>query len=196
MKQAKIYFDYVSPFPYFLNEFILKNEIESRYEIRFDWIPVFLGGLWPNNNNMPSNASDTRKMNYLGYETKRYAEELGIPHAGNFFKPIPVLRTAIAAKRQGLFEPYHTQLYRRLQGQGQTPDNDLFADIIKSVGGNPEQLLQDVNSPEVKQELIANGEEAIKQEVFGVPFVIYEQKPYWGYNHFPYLLKELGEPKG
>ncbi len=191
MRKLDIYFDYVSPFPYLLNEYILKNKIEKTYGANIEWIPVFLGGLWPQTNHIPPNATDERKLRYTAIEAKRYADDLGVNYQMNLFKPIPVLRAALAAKKQNLFKDFHTALYRKIQGQGITPDETLFAQIIAECGGNGEQLLQDMTSAEIKQELIANSQRALANDVFGVPFVIYDKQPYWGYNHFPYLIKAL-----
>jgi 2-hydroxychromene-2-carboxylate isomerase len=191
MNKLDIYFDYVSPFPYLLNEYILKNKTEEKYSLDIEWIPIFLGGLWPQTNHTPPNASDERKMRYTAIEAKRYADDLGVNYQMNLFKPIPVLRATLAAKKQNLFKYFHTALYRQIQGLGQTPDEALFAKTIMELGGNAERLLQDMGSAEIKNELLANAQKALANDVFGVPFVIYDKQPYWGYNHFPYLLKEL-----
>ncbi len=195
MRKIQIYFDYVSPFPYFLNEYILKNDVGRRYDLAIEWTPVFLGGLHPDNNHTPLNATDPRRMNYSAFETKRYAKELGVPYVGTLFRPIPVLRAGIAAKHQGHFAAFHTELYRRTQGQGRTPDDSLLADTIRSVGGDGDLLLVAMQSPEVKKELIDNAECAGKHGVFGVPFVLYGDEPFWGYSHFPYLLRALDDAK-
>ncbi len=195
MRNIQIYFDYVSPFPYFLSEFILKNDIERRYALSLEWTPVFLGGLHPDNNHTPYNATDPRRMAYSAFETKRYAEELHVPYVGTLFRPIPVLRAGIAAKRQGRFAAFHVELYRRIQGQGRTPDDALLTDTIRSVGGDGDLLLSAMQSPDVKRELIDNAEAAKKHGVFGVPFVLDGDQPYWGYSHFPYLLRELDNAK-
>ena len=78
----EIFFDYISPFPYFLNEYILQNDVVNRYNLTVEWTPVFLGTLHPENNNMPLNATDPRRIAYSAVEVKRYVEELNIPYVG------------------------------------------------------------------------------------------------------------------
>jgi 2-hydroxychromene-2-carboxylate isomerase len=191
MSKLAIYFDYISPFPYFLNERILKDDLEARYPLEIEWIPVFLGGLHPANDHTPLNATDPRRWKYSAVEAQRYSRELGVAYTPNMFKPIPVLRAAIAAGRQGLFRAFHSELYRALQGKGLAPDDALLSGLIANLGGDGKRLLEDMQRPEVKQALIANGERAKGDDVFGVPFVIHNQQPYWGYSHFDYLLRDL-----
>jgi 2-hydroxychromene-2-carboxylate isomerase len=189
MRDVTIYFDYVSPFPYLLNEYLIKHDVVQRYDLKLEWVAIFLGSLWPELGHLPPTAADARKTRYVMIEAHRYAEELGVSYRANFFKPIPSLRAVLAAKRQGCFADFHTALARELQGQGSVPDEDLFRRIISSVGGDADALIADMNSAPIKQELIDNAERAKKEQVFGVPFAIYKDQPYWGYNHFPYLMK-------
>ena len=190
-RAIEIFFDYVSPFPYLLNEYLIKHEVERRYELEVQWTPIFLGSLYPTNNHTPLNATDPRRARYSAIEAKRYAAELDVPVTGNLFRPVPVLRAGIAAARQGRFREFHTELYRRIQGRGEQPTDALLGDTIERVGGNAATLTAAMAAPDVKQELIDNAERAKQLDVFGVPFVFHDGEAFWGFSHFRYLLAKL-----
>jgi 2-hydroxychromene-2-carboxylate isomerase len=109
--KAEFQFDFGSPNAY-LAELVLP-EIEARTGVKFEYVPVLLGGIYKATNNM-SPADSLRgiknKPEYQKLETERFMRRHGITkYTLNPFFPVNTLmlmRGAVAASFEGVFEPY------------------------------------------------------------------------------------------
>jgi 2-hydroxychromene-2-carboxylate isomerase len=109
--KVEFHFDFGSPNAY-LAELVLP-EIERRTGVKFDYIPVLLGGVYKATGNM-SPAESLRgirnKPEYNARETDRFLRRHNITKfKSNPFFPVNTLtlmRGAVAAQFEGLFEPY------------------------------------------------------------------------------------------
>src|SRR3984893_2080405 len=109
--KVEFHFDFGSPNAY-LAELVLP-QIEKRTGIKFDYVPVLLGGIYKATNNL-SPAESLRgirnKPEYHALETKRFIQRHNITgFRTNPFFPVNTLmlmRGAVAAQFEGMFEPY------------------------------------------------------------------------------------------
>jgi 2-hydroxychromene-2-carboxylate isomerase len=116
---AEFQFDFGSPNAY-LAELVLP-EIEARTGVKFEYVPVLLGGIYKATNNM-SPADSLRgiknKPEYQKLETERFMRRHGITrYKLNPFFPVNTLmlmRGAVAARFEGVFEPYFRAAYHHM----------------------------------------------------------------------------------
>ena len=57
------------------------------------------------------------------------------------------------------------------------------------------EALEKISSPEIKQELKLNGDEALEQGVFGVPTLVMDGNLFWGFDTTDLALEYISDPK-
>src|SRR6516225_9236663 len=109
--KVEFHFDFGSPNAY-LAELVLP-EIEQRSGVKFDYVPVLLGGLYKATGNMSpfdSLRGIKNKPEYNALETLRFLRRHNITKfkANPFFpvNTLALMRGAVAAQLEGMFEPY------------------------------------------------------------------------------------------
>jgi 2-hydroxychromene-2-carboxylate isomerase len=117
--KVEFHFDFGSPNAY-LAELVLPA-IEQRTGVKFDYVPVLLGGVYKATGNM-SPADSLRgiknKPGYNAIETERFLRRHNISKFRmNPFFPVNTLtlmRGAVAAEFEGVFEPYFRAAYHHM----------------------------------------------------------------------------------
>lgn len=175
MVKVEFHFDFGSPNAY-LSHLVIP-EIEQRTGVKFDYLPVLLGGVFKLTNNR-SPAESLRgiknKPEYQRLETDRFLKRHGITK----FRPNPyfpvntlmIMRGAIAAQQSGIFARYVDEIYRHMWSEPKKLDDPeiLRAALIES-GFDAERLLEMAQDPEVKAALLANTERSVERGTFGSP---------------------------
>ncbi|MCA9640304.1 MAG: 2-hydroxychromene-2-carboxylate isomerase [Myxococcales bacterium] len=81
------------------------------------------------------------------------------------------------------------------QRGGDLGDPDSLRQALSAAGLNAAELMERARSPEAKQELRNNSEEALERSVFGVPTMFLGESMYWGFDQLDLVDAELsGEP--
>jgi 2-hydroxychromene-2-carboxylate isomerase len=85
------------------------------------------------------------------------------------------------------------KIFHAIWGEGHLPDNDAGWQAIQAVVGinNGDELIAD---PVVKKELIANGEQALAENVFGVPTFTADGEVFWGDDAIDFFSAWLDDP--
>ena len=104
-------FDFGSPNAFLSHEAI--PAIEKRTGVKFEYVPVLLGGIFKaTNNKSPAEtlAGVKNKREFHALETERFVKRFGVkPYTWNPFFPVNTLnlmRAAVAAQFEGVFEKY------------------------------------------------------------------------------------------
>ena len=168
------YFDFVSPFAYLQSERLAS--LPPRVSIRFR--PVLFAGLL-NANGQKGPAEITAKRNFTYRFVVWQARKLGIPlkfpHE-HPFNPLPLLRLAIACDCAP--DAVH-RIFRFVWKDGRLPDLPIeWAELTHDLA-LPDADAR-IASPEVKDELRRNTDEAIARGVFGVPTLAVGDELFWG----------------
>jgi 2-hydroxychromene-2-carboxylate isomerase len=163
-------------------------EIERRTGAKFTYVPVLLGGVFKlTNNRSPgeSMAGIRNKPEYQRLETARFVRAHGIiRYTMNPFFPVNTLaamRGAIAAQKLGVFERYVDEIYRHMWAEPKKLDDPeiLRAALIES-GFDAERIFQLTQSPEVKNELLADTQRSVDRGTFGSPTFFVGNEIYFG----------------
>src|SRR5260370_17419672 len=104
-------FDFGSPNAFLSHEAI--PAIEQRAGVKFEYVPVLLGGIFKaTNNKSPAEtlAGVKNKPEFQTLETERFVKRFNVkPYVWNPFFPVNTLnlmRAAVAAQLEGVFEKY------------------------------------------------------------------------------------------
>jgi 2-hydroxychromene-2-carboxylate isomerase len=184
--KAEFQFDFGSPNAY-LAELVLP-EIEARTGVKFEYVPVLLGGIYKATNNM-SPADSLRgiknKPEYQKLETERFMRRHGITkYTLNPFFPVNTLmlmRGAVAASFEGVFEPYFRAAYHHMWVEPKKMDDlEVFRAAFKSSGIDIDRLIARAQEDNVKQKLIKNTNDAVARGAFGSPTFFVGSEMFFG----------------
>src|SRR6202012_1002331 len=165
-------FDFGSPNAFLSHEAI--PAIEKRTGAKFEYVPILLGGIFKaTNNRSPAEtlAGIKNKREFQAIETERFVRRFGVkPYIQNPFFPVNTLnlmRAAIAAELEGVFEPYVEAAFHHMWVEPKKMDNrEVAAKALSSSGLDGAKLLTRAQEPEVKATLIKNTEIAVERGAF------------------------------
>src|ERR1700692_766549 len=173
--KVEFHFDFGSPNAY-LAERVLPA-IEQRTGVKFDYVPVLLGGVYKATNNM-SRAESLRgirnKPEYNALETRRFIARHHITtFKSNPFFPVNTLmlmRGAVAAQFENMFESYFRAAYHhRWEDPKKMDDLQVFRDAFILSGVDIDRLITRAQQDDVKKKLIDNTADAVARGSFGSP---------------------------
>jgi len=171
---ADWYFDFVSPFAYLASERLdtLAPVLRVRYR------PVLFAALLDAHGHKgPAEIPAKRAFTYrhVVWQAKRGGIPLKFPHE-HPFNPLPLLRLAIACDCAP--DAVH-RIFRFVWRDGRLPDLPIeWHELTKDLGIADADAR--IASPEVKDALRRNTDEAIARGVFGVPTLAIGDALFWG----------------
>lgn len=186
MPRVDFLFDFGSPNAY-LSHLVIPA-IEQRQGVRFEYVPVLLGGVFKlTNNRSPAetNAGIRNKPAYQQLETQRFIRQHGITR----FKPNPffpvntltIMRGAVAAKKLGIFERYVDEVYRHMWAEPKKLDDPAVLKAALLESDLPaDRLFELVQTAEVKDALLAETQRAVDRGTFGSPTFFVDDDIYFG----------------
>jgi 2-hydroxychromene-2-carboxylate isomerase len=179
-------FDFGSPNAFLSHEAI--PAIEQRTGVKFEYVPVLLGGIFKaTNNKSPAEtlAGVKNKREFHAIETERFIKRFGVkPYTWNPFFPVNTLnlmRAAIAAQLEGVFEAYVEAAFHHMWREPKKMDDpEIAAKALASSGLDAQKLFTRAGEPEVKGRLIKNTEEAVARGAFGSPTFFVGNEMFFG----------------
>ncbi|KWV60683.1 disulfide bond formation protein DsbA [Bradyrhizobium macuxiense] len=195
--KVEFHFDFGSPNAY-LAELALP-EIETRTGVKFDYIPVLLGGVYKATGNMSPGESlrgIKNKPEYNALETERFLRRYNITK----FKPNPffpvntlaLMRGAVAAQFDGVFEPYFRAAYLHMWVEPKKMDDPrVFRDAFLSSGLDIDRLTARAQQDDVKKKLIENTSNAVARGSFGSPTFYVGDEIFFGKDKLREVEEEI-----
>jgi 2-hydroxychromene-2-carboxylate isomerase len=185
MRRVLWYFDFVSPFSYL--SLARLGELPS--DVLVDNRPVLFAGLLAHfGQKGPAEIDAKRRWTYRWCQWS--AERLGVPFrfpAAHPFNPLHHLRLAVAA---GTTPAAVHAIFEDLWTTGADPsDPRRFNALCGKLGVEPARL----SSPEVKDALRKNTDEAVAAGVFGVPTFVVDGEVFWGADSIDFLKAFLAD---
>jgi 2-hydroxychromene-2-carboxylate isomerase len=179
-------FDFGSPNAFLSHEAI--PAIEQRIGVKFDYVPILLGGIFKaTNNKSPAEtlAGVKNKPEFNALETQRFVRRFGVrPYTMNPFFPVNTLnlmRAAVAAQFEGVFEKYVDAAFHHMWVEPKKMDDPEVATKALTVSGlEGAKLLARAQEPEVKAKLIANTQSAVERGAFGSPTFFVGKEMFFG----------------
>ena len=175
MKRVEFLFDFGSPNAYLAHKVI--PDIEKRTGAKFEYVPVLLGGIFKLTNNKPPMIAFGEVKGKLAYEqreTERFIRRHGIkqykfnPHFP--VNTLALMRMAVAAQEKGVLMPFVEAAFHHMWERPKKMDDPavIRAALLES-GLDADGLIAAAQTPDVKQRLMSNTEEAVSHGVFGSP---------------------------
>jgi 2-hydroxychromene-2-carboxylate isomerase len=184
--KVEFQFDFGSPNAY-LAEVAIPG-IERRTGVKFEYVPVLLGGIYKATGNMSpfdSLRGIKNKPEYQALETKRFIRRHGITKfRPNPFFPVNTLmlmRGAVAAQFEGVFEPYFRAAYHHMWEEPKKMDDlETFRNAFISSGIDIDRLIARAQQDDVKKRLIDRTTDAVNRGAFGSPTFFVGKEMFFG----------------
>ena len=179
-------FDFGSPNAFLSHEAI--PAIEQRTGVKFEYIPVLLGGIFKaTNNKSPAEtlAGVKNKREFHAIETERFVKRFHVkPYTWNPFFPINTLhlmRAAIAAQFEGVFEQYVAAAFHHMWEQPKKMDDpEVAGKALTASGLDAAKLFARAQDADVKAKLIENTQSAVERGAFGSPTFFVGREMFFG----------------
>lgn len=203
--KVEFLFDFGSPNAYLAERVI--PEIERRTGVKFDYVPILLGGIFKATNNMsPFDAlrGIRNKPEYSALETERFIRR----HNITTFRPNPffpvntlmLMRGAVAAKFENAFEPYFRAAYHHMWEEPKKMDDpEVFRRAFLASGLDIDRLIARAQQDDVKKKLIALTTDAVERGAFGSPTFFVGKEMFFGKDQLrdveESIVAQLAAPK-
>jgi 2-hydroxychromene-2-carboxylate isomerase len=173
--KVEFQFDFGSPNAYLAEKVI--PAIERRTGVKFEYVPVLLGGIYKATGNLSPGESlrgIKNKPEYQALETQRFIRRHNITTLRqNPFFPVNTLmlmRGVVAAKFEGLFEAYFRAAYHHMwEDPKKMDDPEVFRSAFISSGIDIDRLIARAQQEDVKKKLIEDTTDAVNRGAFGSP---------------------------
>lgn len=202
MVSVEFYFDFGSPNAYLSHKVI--PAIEARTGVRFDYVPVLLGGIFKatgNQSPVTAFAGIKNKPEYDSLEMQRFIKRHGLqsfrfnPHFP--INTLQIMRAAIAAQSLGILPAYVDSVCADMWERGlKMDDPEVIGQAWCDAGLPAEKLFDLMQTPEVKAQLITNTETAVANGAFGIPtFLVGGTELYFGKDRLRDVEEEIERQK-
>jgi 2-hydroxychromene-2-carboxylate isomerase len=179
-------FDFGSPNAFLSHEAI--PAIEQRMGVKFEYVPVLLGGIFKaTNNKSPAEtlAGVKNKPEFQALETERFVKRFHVqPYVWNPFFPVNTLnlmRAAIAAQFEDVFERYVEAAFHHMWREPKKMDDlEVAAKALSASGLDGAKLLTRAQDADVKARLIENTQSAVERGAFGSPTFFVGNEMFFG----------------
>ena len=179
-------FDVGSPNAFLSHEAI--PAIEKRTGVKFEYVPILLGGIFKATNNKSpaeSLAGIKNKREFHALETERFVKRFHVkPYTWNPFFPVNTLnlmRAAVAAQLEGVFEKYVEAAFHHMWREPKKMDDpEVAARALSASGLDGAKLLARAQEPEVKAKLLGNTQSAVERGAFGSPTFFVGKEMFFG----------------
>ena len=179
-------FDFGSPNAFLSHEAI--PAIEQRIGVKFEYVPILLGGIFKaTNNKSPAEtlAGVKNKPEFNALETERFIKRFHVkPYTMNPFFPVNTLnlmRAAVAAQFEGVFEKYVDAAFHHMWVEPKKMDDpEVAAKALTSSGLDGAKLLARAQEGDVKTRLIENTQSAVERGAFGSPTFFVGKEMFFG----------------
>lgn len=189
----EFYFDFSSPYGYFASTQI--EALAAEFGRQVSWRPILLGPIF-RRVGAPPLVEVPLKGPYALRDFARTARLFDIPYIHPARFPIATVGAARAmlwiAAHHGqdkAAEFAHKVFHAFFAGQQDISNTDVVAALGEGVGLPPGELLQGMNEPAIKEALKKQVEDAITRGVFGSPYLIIDDEPFWGFDRFDHIRR-------
>ena len=181
----EFYFDFSSPYGYLASERI--DAIAARHGRDVTWRPYLMGVAMKVSGSSPV-VNRPMLGEYSRRDMQRSARRLQVPF--RFPEPFPI--ATIAACRAVYWmeradadgaKPFAKALYRAYFVDGRNiSEPDVVADVAAESGADRDLLLAGIQEPAIKDRLKEVTNDAVERGIFGSPFFMVGDEPFWGHD--------------
>ena len=197
MAKVEFHFDFGSPNAYLAH--LVVPDVERRTGVKFDYVPVLLGGVFKMTNNRSpaeSMAGVKNRLEYEQLERERFIRRHGIAQfTWNPFFPVNtllIMRGAVAARLEGVFARYVDAVFKAVWAdQKKMDDAEVVREVLNQSGFDADSLLARAAEPEVKDRLLKNTQELVARGAFGAPTFFVGNEIFFGKDRLRDVEEEI-----
>ena len=177
------YFEFASPYGYMAAERI--DAVAAKHGASVTWRPILLGAIFKTTGSKP-NMDIPLKGPYLLRDVPRSARLMGLELTLPKKMPVNGLAACRACywldgEDPDLAKRLALALYRRHWVEGEDVSSAAqVEEVAASLGIDPDALDAGIRDEAVKARLKAENDRAVERGVFGSPFVLVGDEPFWG----------------
>ena len=194
-------FDLGSPNAYLSHKVI--PAIEARQGVRFEYLPILLGGLFKltgNRSPAETTAHIENKRKYMMLEIQRFVEKHGLtawrmnPHFP--VNTLQLMRGAVAAQREGVLERYVDRMFAHMWEDGlKLDDPQVLRATLEADGFDAARFEAALDDADVKGALLANTQSAYERGAFGAPTFFVNEEMFFGKDRLRDVEEEIARVK-
>ena len=192
--QLEYFFDYVSPFSYLANSQV--PGLVERTGVELVHRPFFLGGVMKAAGNSPP-ATVPAKGKYMSADLARWAKRYGLEMRFNPNFPIntvKLMRAALVSLEDGSFPAFHEAVFHAMWCEPvNLGDDDVVRGVLEKAGLDAAGLLDRATSPQVKDRLRSNTDEAVERGAFGSPTFFLGEEMFFGNDRLDFVEEALAQ---
>jgi 2-hydroxychromene-2-carboxylate isomerase len=189
-KEVKMYSDFKSPYAFLA--FDPAFALEDKYRVRLKWKPFQLRLKGKGQRSQYSEY----KVKYSYMDARRWANMRGglmLRGPLKIFDTTPALIGGLFAEKHGRLREYGNRVFEQFFKRELAADEaDAVARVVTSLGLS-EQGYRDYLAAEGPADYERAQEEAVVDQVFGVPLFYFGNEPFWGYDRMGLLEHRLTE---
>jgi 2-hydroxychromene-2-carboxylate isomerase len=190
LAEVKMYSDFKSPYAFLA--FDPAFALEDKYRIRLKWKPFQLRVKGKGERSVYSEY----KVKYSYMDARRWANLRGglmIRGPLKIFDTTPALIGGLYAEKHGKLRDYGNRIFEGFFKRELAADEaDAIAPVIASLGLS-EQGYRDYLAGDGAADYEHAQEDAVADQVFGVPMFYFNGEPFWGYDRMGLLEQRLTE---
>ncbi len=191
MASVEFHFDFGSPNSYLAH--LIIPAIEKRTGVRFEYVPVLLGGIFQlTGNRSPAEAfaGIKNKPEYERLEMARFIARHGITtYRHNPFFPVntlAIMRGAVAAQTLGVSERYIDEVYRHMWSEPKKMDDPaVMRAALAGSQLDADRLIALIQDSAIKSRLLENTRRSVERGTFGSPTFFVGDEIFFGKDRLP-----------
>jgi 2-hydroxychromene-2-carboxylate isomerase len=194
-KVVDYYYTPASPWTYLGHQRF--EAIARRHGATIQYKPVDYGKIFPLSGGLPLGKRAPQRQAYRLAELKRWREFLAVPlNIQPKYHPVAsdlAAQLIIATERTGApAGPLSYALMRACWAEERNiSDADTLVAVATEQGLDGAKLIAIARTPEITMLYEALTREAIDRQVFGAPFYVYKNEPFWGQDRLDFLDRAL-----
>ncbi|MEO5844730.1 MAG: 2-hydroxychromene-2-carboxylate isomerase [Caldimonas sp.] len=194
---AQFLFDFGSPNAYLAHRVL--PDIEKRTGVRFDYVPILLGGLFKlSGNRSPAEtfANVKSRRDYDRLEMQRFVSRHGLDrfHVNPFWpvNTLQIMRGAVAAAKLDSFAPYVEAMFAAMWERGlDMAQPEVIVRVLDEAGLDGRTIFAATQAPDVKERLLVNTQAAFERGAFGSPTFFVGDEIFFGKDRLREVEEEI-----
>ena len=186
-KSIDFYFDFISPYSY-----LAYKKIDKLREININYKPILLGGLHKLGG-ITAPAFNERKMKNMKNDCELVAKKNNIQFKWNTKFPInslSLMRGYLVVKPELKKEYFNNCFEAYWKNNIDISIEKNIKEILKNTNVDEINFFKKISLKQVKEDLKELTNTAFKNDIFGAPTFVVNNKIFWGQDRLDYALDE------